>query len=158
MLARPCRATNGLPALDDFRPLHPALWRRWWRSHAALRRAVPDHGVRAIDLSRESARHRGLPVGASLTESSSSGVTLSWSRQREMKIPSAGSSGSKRWHVAVNMPRNDSGIEVSATLYCSSINNVQRQARFRKRDDLTAKYSNDNSMIKANGTYFGLFA
>ena len=47
------------------------------------------------------------------------------------------------------MPRNDSGIEVSATLYCSSINNVQRQARFRKRDDLTAKYSNDNSMIKA---------
>ncbi len=61
----PVRPAHGLLALDHIRPVRPVLWRRRWRSYAALCRAVPDHGVRPIDLSGESARHRGLPLGAS---------------------------------------------------------------------------------------------
>ena len=33
------------------------------RAHAVVRRAVPRHGLRAADLAREPARHRGEPVG-----------------------------------------------------------------------------------------------
>src|SRR6266581_8003434 len=56
------RATHGLPALDDVRPVRLALPRRQERSHAELRGTVPGHGLRPTDLPREPARHRGVSV------------------------------------------------------------------------------------------------
>src|SRR5258706_8104068 len=53
------RPDNGLSALDNVCSTRPALWRRFWRAHTAVHRAIPGHGVRSIDLSGEPARHRG---------------------------------------------------------------------------------------------------
>ena len=59
------RPTHGLPAMDDIYPLCSEVWWRSSRSHVALHRAVPHHGLRPIDLPGKSARHRGVSDGAS---------------------------------------------------------------------------------------------
>ena len=51
--------------MDDIYPLCSEVWWRSWRSHVALHRAVPHHGLRTIDLPGKSARHRGVSDGAS---------------------------------------------------------------------------------------------
>src|SRR5665213_2091235 len=123
MLARPCRATNGLPALDDFRPLHPALWRRWWRSHAALRRAVPDHGVRAIDY-RESLRDIEVCLSAQAGKLYHMGL-----RESVKRSTLADANESRDWRIYANFAQRlidqarklyaqeDLGLELSNTVY-----------------------------------------
>ena len=59
------RPAHGFSALEHFRTDCCALWWRRSGADALLRRAIPSDGVRAIDLSREPARYRGLPVGSS---------------------------------------------------------------------------------------------
>jgi len=59
------RPTHGFPAMVDLRPVRCPLRRRQGHSRADMRGSVPDHGLRATDLPRESARYRSLPVGAS---------------------------------------------------------------------------------------------
>src|SRR5512145_702013 len=59
------RAVDGLPALEHVRTAGGALPRRSRGPHTDLCRAVSGDGVRTADLSREPARYRDLPVGAS---------------------------------------------------------------------------------------------
>ena len=57
-------ATDGFSALDDLHPHRRSTWWRPLREAARVYRAIPGDGLCATDLPRESARHRGLSVGA----------------------------------------------------------------------------------------------
>ena len=61
MQPTPKTASSGRPAL------HASCdpWRRCWRLHAVVSRAVPCNGLRSVDVAREPARHRSLPANAS---------------------------------------------------------------------------------------------
>src|SRR6266436_7211290 len=54
------RAGHGVPAVEDVSPFGGALRGGLSGAHTVLRRSISDHGLRAIDLSREPARYRSL--------------------------------------------------------------------------------------------------
>src|SRR6202035_1994204 len=60
------RPTDGFSAVEHVHPDCRAVRRRSARADAVLRRALSGHGIRAVDLPRESTRHRNLLVGADL--------------------------------------------------------------------------------------------
>src|ERR1700720_2350347 len=62
----PFRPTDGFSAVEHVHPDCRAVRRRSAGADAVLRRALSGHGIRAVDLPRESTRHRNLLVGADL--------------------------------------------------------------------------------------------
>src|SRR3989338_9172326 len=59
----PVRPDHGLPPMEDLSSHRGSVWRRPPRQDTDLRRTFPHSGLRPTLLSREPARHRGLPVG-----------------------------------------------------------------------------------------------
>src|SRR5574340_369078 len=59
------RANYGVRAVDQFCAHCGAAWRRFQSAESELHRAIPRHGLRSVDLPRESARHRNLLAGQS---------------------------------------------------------------------------------------------
>ena len=55
------RTGDGVRALEDLRTHRRTAQGRCGRAHSELCRPVPRHGLRATDLARIAARHRGLP-------------------------------------------------------------------------------------------------
>src|SRR6476646_11235406 len=60
------RPTNGSSAVEHVHPDCRAVRRRSAGTDAVLRRALSGYVIRAVDLPRESTRHRNLLVGADL--------------------------------------------------------------------------------------------
>lgn len=58
------RSTHGLSPLEDFPSHCRSVRRRSLRKVYDMRRSIPRDGLRATDIPRESARHRGLSFGA----------------------------------------------------------------------------------------------
>ncbi len=57
------RSSHGVCTVDEFRAHRATPWWQLGRAHAVVCRAVPRNGLCAAHLARESARHRGQPVG-----------------------------------------------------------------------------------------------